>query len=337
MTETDLKPRQAVEMYIGEKRHELRDSTIKSKRSRLGMFVDYCENNDIDSLADLDGIDIHRYRISQADNIARRTLVSRLSDVRLLLKWAESIDAVDTGFHENVQVPNIDSPRTRTIEADRMKPILEYLQKYEYASRDHAIIRLLWRTGMRLGALRGIDCDDYYPAGGDSDGPYIQLHHRPETDTPLKNGTGGERPIALDDGTKVVLDDYLELNRVSATDDYDRNPMFTTVYGRPGIATLRRIMYRYTRPCVVGEDCPHDRDPLDCEATENSDSASLCPSSVSPHDIRRGSITNLLRNDVPKPIISDRCDVSTAVLDEHYDKRSDIEKMDQRRDYLENI
>jgi hypothetical protein len=45
----------------------------------------------------------------------------------------------------------------------------------------------------------------------------------------------------------------------------------------------------------------------------------------------------LLRNDVPKQVVGDRADVSTEVLDKHYDQMTQEEKMEQRRDYLKNI
>ena len=58
---------------------------------------------------------------------------------------------------------------------------------------------------------------------------------------------------------------------------------------------------------------------------------------VSPHDIRRGSITHFLTEDVPEKVVSDRMNVGQNVLDKHYDKRSEEVKVEQRRGYLDNI
>jgi hypothetical protein len=58
---------------------------------------------------------------------------------------------------------------------------------------------------------------------------------------------------------------------------------------------------------------------------------------VSPHAVRRGAITHWLNSDVPEPVVSARANVSTAVLDEHYDRRTEREKMEQRRKYLNQI
>jgi hypothetical protein len=74
----------------------------------------------------------------------------------------------------------------------------------------------------------------------------------------------------------------------------------------------------------------------ECEATFSS-RYSKCPFNASPHDIRRGSITHYLTEDVPEKVVSDRMNVSKDVLDKHYDKRSEEVKVEQRREYLEGL
>jgi hypothetical protein len=59
--------------------------------------------------------------------------------------------------------------------------------------------------------------------------------------------------------------------------------------------------------------------------------ASKCPSSVSPHAIRRGSITHFLSKDVLEKGVKDRMKVSLDVLEKHYDRRGEREKAEQRR------
>jgi len=72
-----------------------------------------------------------------------------------------------------------------------------------------------------------------------------------------------------------------------------------------------------------------------CEAAQTIQDASKCPSSISPHTIRRGSITHWLKQDkdgTNKSAISKRVNSTEDVIEKHYDKRSELEKMQQRKD-----
>jgi len=44
-----------------------------------------------------------------------------------------------------------------------------------------------------------------------------------------------------------------------------------------------------------------------------------------------------LNSDVPEQVVSARANVSTAVLDEHYDRRTERKKMEQQRTYLDDV
>ena len=187
---------------------------------------------------------------------------------------------------------------------------------------------------MRLGAARALDVEDYRPS---AETPHIEISHRPETDTPIKNKARGERRVALSSEACTVIDDYLQHRRPDVTDDHGRNPLLATRNGRVATSTIRTYVYRWSRPCAIGRECPHDRDPDGCEAVTNEDRAARCPSSVTPHPIRRGYITQLLRAGVPVEVVSDRCNVTPAIIDQHYDVRSEEDKMRQRQEVLDEV
>ncbi|MFB6187897.1 MAG: site-specific integrase, partial [Halobacteriaceae archaeon] len=65
--------------------------------------------------------------------------------------------------------------------------------------------------------------------------------------------------------------------------------------------------------------------------------ASQCPSSKSPHAVRRGAATHWLNEDLPERVVSDRANMSPEILRKHYDRRSPRDRMEQRRGYLDNI
>ncbi|MFC7230719.1 hypothetical protein ACFQMM_03635 [Saliphagus sp. GCM10025308] len=118
------------------------------------------------------------------------------------------------------------------------------------------------------------------------------------------------------------------------TDEFDREPLFTTQQGRVSTTTVRRDFYKLTRPCGYDPDCPHDRQIDDCEAVAPA-KAMHCPSSFSTHPLRKWAIMNQLDAGVPKELLSDRVDVSVPVLEKHYDQRSEERKSRQRREVLE--
>lgn len=285
----------------------------------------------------LSGRDIQRFKTWRRDDgdLKPITLQGQLDALRIFIRWCGSIDAVEQDFHEKFEalMPELsktDEQSEQILDHEDAKELLEYQRKFDHASRSHVIIEILWHTGMRLGALHSLNVDDY-----DSEAERLELHHRPERDTALKNGDEGERMIALNAETCRVIEDWIDQNRHDVRDVYERKPLLTSRNGRMNRASIRDAVYRVTQPCHYA-DCPKGRDPEDCEAAEYG-GYSKCPVNVSPHAIRRGSITYFLTEDVPEKVVSDRMNVGQDVLDKHYDKRDEEVKVEQGRDYINGI
>lgn len=328
-----LAPGAGRDLYLEHRRGEVSENTLRSHRYRLNEFVEWCEEQEIHNLNDLTGRDLHAYRVHrrEQDDLKAVTLQGQLSTLRVFLKFCASVDAVPEGLHEKILLPTVSNAKQASktlLEPERAEQILSYLETYRYASRQHVLLTLLWRTGLRMGSTRAIDLDDY-----DADAPGVELVHRPEQDTPLKNKERGERWVALRPRTATLIDEYIAGPRKDVTDEYDREPLLTTAQGRISTSAIQGSIYTITRPCVYGE-CPHaEYDPETCEFTKR-ENATKCPSSRSPHDVRSGAITAHLLDDVPVEIVSERMDVTQSVLDRHYDRRSEREKMEQRRKFL---
>jgi integrase len=238
------------------------------------------------------------------------------------------MDVVAGGFAENMIIPSPkEEARDNKIPPDPAEAILEYLEKFEYATLRHALFALLWDTGFRLGTVRALDLDDYYP-----DERYVRVRHRPEQGTPLKNGENAEREVNLHGWVCEVLNDYVEMNREDIEDDYGRKPLLTTKYGRPAGTNLRQNINAITRPCHYTGECPHNRNESDCTAAQEYNKSQQCPSSVPPHPIRRSAITAWLNDGYSKELLSDRMNVSTDTLEKHYDARTESEKRELRRE-----
>ncbi|NEU56734.1 site-specific integrase [Halorussus sp. MSC15.2] len=337
-----LPPAEAVNLYLDHREPELSEKSIENQRYRLNSFIDFCQEEEIENLNSLTGRDLHRYRVWRRngegdgygdDGVSKTTLRSNLATLRVFLEFAAGIDAVEQGMRERVLLPELDpeeEAKEEQLPEDRAERILDHLNRFHYASRDHVIIALLWHTGIRLGSLRAFDVGDF-----DSKAPCLELRHRPEEGTPLKNGKAAKRTIAVGEHYAEVLQDYLAHNRHDVTDEYGREPLLTSAQGRLTATPIRRTVYEWTLPCVVA-DCPHGEDPATCRYKTDRDHASGCPSSRSPHGIRRGAITKHLRDGTPEEIVTDRMNVSGDVLDQHYDQRTEREKMELRREFIQD-
>lgn len=329
-----IDPETAVGMYLDERRSELAEKSLQNHKYRLDTFVEWCAEEGISNLNTLTGRDLHRYRHWRGDQVNPVTLRTHLATLRVFLGFCARIDAVDDGLREKVMLPELNNgedARDIRLDDDRARAVLDYLNRFEYASREHVIFAVLWHTGIRLGTLPAFDVEDFEPESG-----ALRAFHRPETDTPLKNGEAAKREIAVGPHYQEVISDYIRYNRTGVEDEHGREPLITSRYGRLSSTAIRNTVYRWTRPCVLSEACPHDRDPATCDAME-PDHASECPSSRSPHGLRRGSITRHLREGTPEEVVSDRMNVSSDVLDRHYDRRTEREKMEVRREFLSDL
>lgn len=324
--------REALDWYLDARASELSDATHRSHRYRLTPFVEWCESNEL-TTADITPRSIHRYRSHRTEeaDLSITTIHTQLSTIRVFLGWCDDHGLVMGGIHDAVDVPVLPrsaGARNSTLEYERGERILEYLDRYEYASFGHVCMLILVKTGVRIGAVRSLDVEDF-----DTDERLLYFEHRPETDTPLKNGERGARPVSVSPQSVEIIEDYIDVNRYDVTDEDGRRPLLTTEHGRPAASWLRRVVYRCTQPCLYGE-CPHNRLESECEDVGYTQTTG-CPSSRPPHDVRRGVITHYRREEIPAQAIVDRANVSERTLMKHYDVRSPTEKARQRRKFFD--
>lgn len=274
----------------------------------------------------LSGRDLHRFRLwRRADgDLAPISEKTQMDTLRVFIRWCTSIEAVPADLHAKVVSPSMseeDETKDVMVDADVAEGILDYLPSYEYASARHLCFQLMWRALLRRGGVRTLDVSDYDPQEMS-----LEVQHRPETGTPIKNKQGGERFIALNNETYALLDDWLADQRPDAEDEYGRKPLLASSEGRLHVTTIQNYIYSVTTPCMVSDECPHDRVISECDAAGVRTGASKCPSSRSPHALRRGAITNWLSADIPEPVVSARANVSSDTLHKHYDRHTERKK-----------
>lgn len=232
-----IDPQTAVELYLADRENEIQRTTINSHRSRLRFFVDWCDERGIENLNELTGRQLHRFRIWRRNggDLSPASERTQMQTLRVFVRWLRTIDGVHPDLHHKVRVPTLEGKHARDskLETERAEQLLAYLEKFEYASRQHVVVALLWHTMLRRGGLRALDLEDY-----NRDEQFLALVHRPDTGTQLKNGTSGERLVGLSDEICLLLDDYVLARRNEVAGEYGREPLVTTTRGRISALTI---------------------------------------------------------------------------------------------------
>lgn len=336
MTTIDIAPQDAVQHFQKERKSEVRPQTHLNQKYHLRRFQEWSDDTDIESMLDINGFVINQYKTWRRDkaDLAEVTLYNELCSIRTFVRWCERREIVPQGLADKIDVPTPgDDTRDETIAVDRVKEILQHNKRVNGADSDTVLFYLLWHTGMRIGSANALDVEDW-----DRKTERLHLCNRPETDTPLKNGNDAERFVSITStDLSAMLSDYIDYNHTGVTDKHGRNPLFPSRQGRPTSKTLRVRIQSITQPCRYTGKCPHSEAQEDCAALQNVANAYKCPSAVSPHPIRRTSITEHLNADVPKDVVSERANVSRKVLDKHYNAQTEEQKVSIRETYLDSL
>ena len=322
--------------FLEHKRQTQKSSTARAYKYPTKSFVEFCENHGIEFPGDVTGYVIQNWQRQRQNEVKPITVHNNVKHVRVFIKWLESADLVEYGTYDKIEVPSVPdngAVSDDVLRAGEAEKVLSYLNTYHHASLYHALFVLLWHTGCRISGAMALDLDDFeYNPHGDS---VVRFRDRASEGTALKNGKNGERAVTIRDSVAETLNHYIQIKREGTVDDYGRDPLFTVSSGRLYRQRAYKNIVAFTRPCVYANSCPHNREIEECDAAKFKEQSPSCPSSVSLHPIRRGSITNHINQGWPKEKLSERVDVSVAVLEKHYDARTEEKARKNRRQYLE--
>lgn len=332
---SELTVRAARDRFLEECRIDSTEQTVRSYQNRLTRFVEWCEDNEVETVADLSGWLLDEYRRSLGED-SPVTVKGKMMAVKQLIGYLERIEAVEEDLEEKVPTPSLSAEDERSnvkLAPDAAIALLTfYRDSAAYrGTPEHVTLEVLWHTGCRMSGLRALDLEDY-----DGESGTLRFVNRPQMDTRLKNGADGERPVAIPEEVVDVIDTYILRERIEKHDDHGRRPLFSCRQGRPSDTTVRNWAYMATQPCVH-KHCPHGRDRDTCDYRHRNH-ASQCPSSRSPHQIRTGSITWQLNRGIPIEDVAERVNSSPDVIRRHYDVATGEEKLEERRrEYIENL
>lgn len=221
-----ITPEEAVEAYLNEGECELSDSSLQNQQYRLEQFLDWCEEVGLENMNNMTGRKAFEYKQWRSEEIKPITLKTSLDTLRVFLRFCKRIEGVPQGVHKKVEPPSITGNGDQSdamIDIEAVDHILGYLNEWGYASLTHVVLYLLWHTGMRIGSAQALDLDEY-----DSEEGYVEVHHRPDTGTQLKNKEHGERHVNLSEDVCDVLDGFIKFNHGKDADDHGRMPLLGT-------------------------------------------------------------------------------------------------------------
>lgn len=149
MTELEpIAPAEAKEMFLAQRRDEVAEATLQGYHYRLKPFVQWCDQESIMNLNDLTARSLHEYRLWRKEdgNLKTITLKGQLSTLRVFIKFLESINGAEQDLHDKLLIPSVEDEQAVSnsmLDSDRAEQILDYLDKYEYASKRHVLITVL--------------------------------------------------------------------------------------------------------------------------------------------------------------------------------------------------
>jgi site-specific recombinase XerD len=151
----------ALELYLADKENELSEASLKGHKYRLGHFVRWCDEKEIENLTTLTGRQLHRYRLWRREdgNLNKVSEKTQMDTLRVFIRWLESIDGVEQDLSQKVLSPSItpdENSRDVMLDSDSASKVLAHLEKYKYASIQHVAIALMWHTMMRVGGVHAL-------------------------------------------------------------------------------------------------------------------------------------------------------------------------------------
>jgi len=146
-------PREAVRYYHADREMDLTEKSQQNHRYRLESWLAFCNEQGIENMNDVTGRTLHEFRIwrkngegDEYSEVKKVTLKGILTTLRVFLQFCATIDAVEEGLRERVRIPKLDSDeesRNEKLEEANAAEMLEYLEQFRYASREHAMLSIL--------------------------------------------------------------------------------------------------------------------------------------------------------------------------------------------------
>ncbi len=149
--------------YLAHLRSERRLSphTGSAYRRDLEALVAWCDTQNIGGWKQLDNFHIRTFAAHEhRDGLGPRSVQRRLSAVRGFFNYLIREGAIEANPAADIRAPKAPKRLPKTLDVDQVASLLERPATDALARRDHAMLELLYSSGLRLAELAGLDVTD---------------------------------------------------------------------------------------------------------------------------------------------------------------------------------
>jgi site-specific recombinase XerC len=205
-------------------------ATIRNKNTRMAyyravcQFFAWCELHEVGEIADIEPLHVAAYIEGLQQTMAKPSVKQHLAAVRMLFDWLVTGQVVATNPAHSVRGPKhvVRRGKTSVLTADQARELLNSIDTSTVVGlRDRALISVMTFAFARIGAVVGMQVDDYYPQGKRW---WVRLHEK-----------GGKRhEMPAHHNLEAYLDAYI---KAAGIGDVGKAPLFRSAAGRTGKLT----------------------------------------------------------------------------------------------------
>jgi integrase/recombinase XerC len=152
-----------IERYLAHLRTERRLSphTEAAYRRDLEALTAWCDAERIAGWKQLDNFHIRTFAAREhRDGLGSRSVQRRLSALRGFFNYLIREDVIDANPASDIRAPRAPKRLPKTLDVDQVASLLERRPTDALSKRDHAMLELLYSSGLRLAELAGLDVVD---------------------------------------------------------------------------------------------------------------------------------------------------------------------------------
>jgi integrase/recombinase XerC len=149
--------------FLGHLRSERRLSphTLSAYRCDIEAFVAFCDAEGIAAWKNVDAFHVRSFAArDHRDGLSPRSIQRRLSGLRSFFEFLIRERVLKANPATDIRAPKAPRRLPKTLDPDTMGRLLEPPPDDPLARRDHAMMELLYSSGLRLAELAGLDLTD---------------------------------------------------------------------------------------------------------------------------------------------------------------------------------